>query len=347
MTDISCKADRFGKYVAASHKVATVSHTHPDGDALGSSVAVKSWLDSLGKEAKCIFPDAIGSNISFISEDLSQSDIIIWSEDAQGARKWIEGCDLLIVLDMNSLSRSGAMESFLSSLKIPRILIDHHLSPETSQFCLLISETEVSSASELVFWTLDKLISKGLGSLSLAASNALMAGMTTDTNNFANSTWPTTLKMASMLLEAGVDRDKIVERINWNYSENRLRVLGFLLLQRLTLTPEDTAYMILSQDDVKKYSLSEGDTEGFVNMPLAVSSVRMSIFLKEDKDYFRVSVRSKRGTSARDYAKLYCHGGGHENAAGGRILIPQDVRDSASVPAFLENTIKDYFNEKA
>ena len=343
--DIPTSAALLGQYAASCKRVATVAHTHPDGDAVGSSLGMACWLESLGKEVRCIFPDAISSNLSFLLEGGARARCLVYADDAEAAGKWLAACDLVIVLDMNGLSRAAGLEDILRAHKAPKVLIDHHLAPAREEFSLTISETEISSASELTYWLLKELEGKGMGNIGHEGGTALMAGMTTDTNNFANSTWPSTLEMASQLLAAGVNRDAIVEKVNWHYGENRLRALGMLLDSRLTITPQGVAYMVLYREDLEKFNLGDGDTEGFVNMPLAISAVRMSIFIKEDKEHFRVSVRSKKGTSAQNYTKIYCHGGGHENAAGGKIFFPQDIAAPKDAPAFLERTVKEYFDE--
>ena len=343
--DIPSSAALLSQFAAPCKRVATIAHTHPDGDAVGSSLGMAGWLESLGKDVRCIFPDAISSNLAFLLEGGAKAKCLVYSDDAKAVNDWLAGCDLLIVLDMNSLSRGAGLEEILKAHKAPKVLIDHHLNPAREEFSLTISETEISSASELTYWLLKELEAKGMGKIGLEAGTALMAGMTTDTNNFANSTWPSTLEMASQLLAAGVNRDAIVEKVNWHYGENRLRALGMLLDSRLTITPQNVAYMVLYKEDLNAFELGDGDTEGFVNIPLAISSVRMSILIKEDKEHFRVSVRSKKGTSAQNYTKIYCHGGGHENAAGGKIFFPQDIATPKDAPAFLERTVKEYFDE--
>lgn len=343
--DIPHSAALLGQYAASCKKVATIAHTHPDGDALGSSLGMACWLESLGKDVRCIFPDPISSNLAFLLEGGAKARCLVYTDDADAVKSWIAGCDLLIILDMNCLSRGAGLEEVIKASKAPRVLIDHHLNPQREEFSLTISETEISSASELVYWLLKELEGKGMGNIDPEAGNALMAGMTTDTNNFANSTWPSTLEMASQLLAAGVNRDAIVEKVNWHYGENRLRALGMLLDRRLTITPQNVAYMVLYKEDLEAYNLGDGDTEGFVNMPLAISRVRMSILIKEDKEHFRVSVRSKKGTSAQNYTKIYCHGGGHENAAGGKLFFPGDIANRKEAPAFLERTVKEFFDE--
>ena len=182
-------------------------------------------------------------------------------------------------------------------------MIDHHLNPDRASFELVFSETEVSSASELLYQVL--LALPGVGSaerLPLDVLTPLMAGMTTDTNNFANSVFPGTLRMASELIAAGVDRDRILSDLYNNYRENRLRLMGYLLSDNLVITPEGAAVMILDKETQERFGFRQGESEGFVNIPLAVSDVKISLFLTEEDGKFRVSIRSKRGISANKLA---------------------------------------------
>ena len=163
-----------------------------------------------------------------------------------------------------------------------------------------------------------------------------MTGMTTDTNNFGNSVYPSTLQMASALLAAGTDRDRILSMLYNRFSEMRLRLMGHMMKDLLKITDDGVAYIILDSSTQKEYHIGEGDTEGFVNMPLSIDKVKMSILLKEDEDRLRVSIRSKKGISANRCARQYFNGGGHENAAGGRLRIPEDVTDIFNAGAYIE-----------
>jgi phosphoesterase RecJ-like protein len=170
---------------------------------------------------------------------------------------------------------------------------------------------------------------------------SLMTGMTTDTNNFANSVYPSTLIMASALLAAGVNRDDILDKLYNQHSENRLRLMGHMMKDLMTLTSDGAAYIVLDKKTQEAYNVQEGDTEGFVNMPLSITNVRMSILIKEDIGRLRVSIRSKKGTSANRCARMYFNGGGHENAAGGRLEIP--VSEAAS---YIEKHVHEFLNNE-
>ena len=182
---------------------------------------------------------------------------------------------------------------------------------------------------------------------SLLGTKVLGVGFENIVDNFNNSVYPSTFNMASELIAMGVDRDKILFNLFNQFGENRLRLLGTMLKDLLTITPDGVAYMVLDAETLKKFQIDEGDTEGFVNMPLSIKNVRMSLLLKEDGDRVRVSIRSKKGTSANRCSRLHFNGGGHENAAGGRLYIPQDIRNITEAGAYIEKHTHLFFTDEA
>ena len=314
-----------------SSRIVTVSHTRPDGDAVGSSFGMARWLRSQGKEVTTLFPDPVPATLDFLFTDTDRASCRIYSEDPDGAAAAVRSADLVICLDFPEFHRAEGLEGPLRESKAAKVLIDHHLGPDREAFDLSFSQTDISSASELAFWVLD-----AIGAcLPTDAATALMAGMTTDTNNFANSTYPSTLEMAARMLELGVDRDALITDIYQSYEERHLRAMG-RLLQEMKITSDGVAYMILTAARRDALELGDGDTEGFVNLPLAIRRVRMSLFLREEDGVFRVSIRSKRGCSANRMAHKWFHGGGHELAAGGKLFFPQDIPTPADAAAYIE-----------
>ena len=313
----------------ASH-ISIVVHTHPDGDAIGSGTAMLCYLtQSRGKDAALIVPDSIPDSISFITRGAADGSILVFDEEKERASARINASDLIICLDCNSFSRTSGMEDALRQSKAPKVLIDHHLNPDIEAFGLVFSETEVSSASELLFWILLDMPDMG--------------GMTTDTNNLANSVFPGTLEMASKLIEAGVDRDGILSELYNNYRENRLRLMGFLMMEKLRITPFGVAFIILDKKTQERFDYRRGESEGFVNMPLSIADVRMSIFLTQEDETLRVSIRSKRGTSANRCAATYFNGGGHELAAGGKLIIGKDLDSISDAEEYILKVTGEFF----
>lgn len=333
-SDISC----LRQWIADARCIAVVSHTHPDGDALGSTVGLALYLQAQGKEVTCLYPDCVAANLRFILPD----GLPVHIHDAQkrSAESAVEKADLIFLVDANTFNRTEGLEPVLKASPARKVLIDHHLNPDTDSFGLVFSTPEVSSASELVFQLLKALGLDFRHHLPIGVS--LMTGMTTDTNNFANSVFPSTLQMASELLASGVDRDAILQQVYQSYRENRVRLMGYMQSENLTLLPGGGACMILTKAIQHRFDLQEGESEGLVNVPLTIGEVRLSVLLKEDEGHFRVSVRSKKGTSAQQLAQRYFHGGGHENAAGGKLFIGEDIPSPEKAADYVEQALKDF-----
>lgn len=325
--------------------IAITTHMKPDGDAMGSSAAMYHFLKAQGKNPRIVINDPYPSYLSFLIKEDMSDDVLIHTENPAEAEEAILGADLVICLDFNAFHRTDRLENPLTQAAGKKVLIDHHLNPSTELFDLSFSETEISSASELTYHILIRTSYAGGDTRRLGndCAEALMTGMTTDTNNFANSVFPSTLHMASDLLAAGVDRDMILNRIYNQYGENRLRLLGHMMKDLMKITPDGVAYIVLDKETLDRYNVGEGDTEGFVNMPLSIADVRMSILAKEDDGKVRISVRSKRGTSANMCARTFFNGGGHENAAGGRLRIPEDIKGIEETAGYIERNTHIFF----
>lgn len=358
--------------IEKSSRIVISTHINPDGDAAGSSLGLLAYLKGRGKDATVIFPTPLPDNLRFMIPEDMEHDILVW-EDTRGSvsgsrvqsgeeacRRAIRSADMLISVDYNSISRSGKVEDELKHFNGGKVLIDHHLSPDRDYYDLTFSTEKISSASEAVFWILHALYCSD-GALNnpdvmtghdetykscMTVGTLLMTGMTTDTNNFANSTLPSTLEMAEILLAAGVDRDSIIDRLYKRYRENRFRLLGYILSQKLTITDNGAAVVLLTSDELKRFEIRDGETEGFVNIPLEMVKVRLSIFIREDTGgNFRVSLRSKRGTSANRCSQLHFHGGGHELASGGRLTIPHDASDIDSLYEYAKNSADKFLSD--
>ncbi|MBR5499868.1 MAG: DHH family phosphoesterase [Bacteroidales bacterium] len=329
----------FTSLIKEAQSIAVVGHMKPDGDALGSCLGMYHYLSLYGKEnVKIVLPHRTQAYLNFIIDKESSKDILIHEEHPKKAEEVILESDLIICLDFNAFHRTDRLENALTESSAAKILIDHHLNPDREKFTLSFSEISISSASELVYQILMStyVISGDAGKLPMKSAIALMTGMTTDTNNFANSVYPSTLRMAADLIEAGVDRDMIVSSIYQQHRETRMRLMGHVLKDLMTITSDGVAYIILDKKVLQEYCIEEGDTEGFVNMPLSIAKVKMSLLLKEDGNMVRVSIRSKKGVSANRCSKLHFHGGGHENAAGGRLYIPDDISGIGQAAAYIE-----------
>ncbi len=340
----------FDKILESGH-IGLFTHMSPDGDALGSTFAMAGWLLRQGKKFTIFLPDPVSESLSFMIPEGMDRHIRIWKgDDDWAALKDLEGCDLLIGLDFNVPGRIGGWESAFRASRSYKILIDHHMFPDAGAFDTVISETAISSASELLYCLLRQApgVDGDVSRLSVETREALLTGMTTDTNNFANSVYPSTLTMAAELIAAGTDRDKIIQKLFFCYPERRIRAQGYILDKLLRVTPEGVAYIFLDGRTQTRFGLQEGDTEGFVNIGLTMEKVRMSILAKRERgsSRIRISLRSKKGTSARECAAEFFHGGGHELASGGRLTLGTDVAAEKDVCGYIENSVRKFFMER-
>jgi phosphoesterase RecJ-like protein len=231
------------------------------------------------------------------------------------------------------------MQEALESSKATKILIDHHISPNEDFFDVIVSDTEVSSACELLYQILKGFVSTD--ALPIECCNSLFSGLLTDTNNFNNSIYPQTLNMAAELLARGVDRNYIYQNIFCSYSRSRVELMGMVLNQRLKFIHNgEVAYMLLSMKDKVDYSFQKGDSEGFVNIPLCIGDVKISAIFTEYEDQIRVSLRSKGDIDVNSFCRRYCNGGGHKNASGGKLLMPLEC-----VGDYFERSINEFLGE--
>ena len=325
--------------IEKADRIVIAGHMKPDGDALGSCLGMYHYLRMLGKNScKVVLPHRTPGYLDFLIDRETAGDIIVHEDKTVMAEQAVADAGLIFCMDFNAFHRTDHLEDALTKASCPKILIDHHLNPDREKFTVSFSETGISSASELTYLILMQTPSIGgeAENLPSRCALALMTGMTTDTNNFANSVYPSTLRMAADLLEAGVDRGMIISNLYNQYRESRMRLMGHVLKDLMKITADGVAYIVLDRNTLKEYYIEDGDTEGFVNLALGIARVKMSLLLKEDGDRVRVSIRSKQGVSANRCAGLHFNGGGHENAAGGRLYIPQDISGIAQAAAYIE-----------
>lgn len=328
---------QLNKVFSDGKKFCIVTHTSPDGDAIGSTVALREFLRTSGAEARIVVPDAY----PFFLRELDPDDeIVVFNGNETAAVSIIREADVICALDINSFSRTDKMKEHLYGAEAFKVLIDHHPGPGTDEFGLIFSETEVSSTCELLYYILMEMPETGGEATRLpkASADGLFTGMTTDTNNFANSTYPSTLRMAASLIDAGVDRDRLLDTLYHQFSESRLRLIGKLLKDCMHTVDGWFTYMLLTKEMQHEFGYKKGDVEGVVNRPLEIGEVGISALFTEDDDFVRVSIRSKGAIAVNSLARKYFNGGGHINASGGRIFM--DIKD---IPDYYIKSVREYF----
>ena len=286
-------------------------HISPDGDAIGSSLGLFHMLKNLGKSVKVMVPNRYPSFFNWMP---GIENVIVMEENKAESVKIFKESDLIFCLDYNSFDRVNGMKPLLETSKSKIILIDHHLNPNIKAD-VIISHPNISSTSELVFRFLCRM--GYYPEITLETAQCIYTGMMTDTGGFTyNSNDPEIYTIIKLLLEKGVDKDDIYRKVFNTYSESRLRMLGYCLNKMEILNDCNTALITLTLDEQKQFNYSIGDTEGFVNIPLQIENINRSVFLREDKDKIKLSLRSQGDIPVNTIAELF-GGGGHKNAAGG------------------------------
>lgn len=299
--------------------IVITSHANPDGDAAGSATAFRNFLASRDIPSHIILPNRIPDYLDFLDRNKS---ITYFRDDREKASELLKAADLMICLDFNKPSRVEYMEDALRASPATKILIDHHLEPDTDSFGTVISDPGASSTCELLFKTLMAFpsVDGDIRKLDSQTLKSLATGIITDTNNFNNSITPDTFSIASRFLKAGVNFIKLNDKIFKRYKESRMRLQGHLLKDVLRINRKlGSACMVITMADKKKYHFNDGDSEGFVNLPLQIEKVKVSALFTETPDFIKVSIRSKGNFSANYLANKFFNGGGHKNAAGGKL----------------------------
>lgn len=308
--------DKLAALIAEGDFFVIVCHTNPDGDAMGSSLGLADWLVQKGKTAMVVVPDMFPDFFQWLS---GAQDVVRYDKYPDKAALALATADVVFCLDINSPNRTEGVEPLIRSAKGHKVLIDHH--PEPEAFAeLTFSRTQACSTSELVFTLIEAM--DGFDALSKKGAECLYCGMMTDTGAFTfNSNRSDIFYIISRLLTKGIDKDSIYRRVFNNYTEGRLRLIGYALYEKMLLFPEQKASLIaLTNSEMARFNIVKGETDGLVNMPLQMKNVRFSAFLREDveKGRINVSLRSVGTFPCNRFAAEYFNGGGHLNASGGR-----------------------------
>ena len=306
---------RLKELIDDSEKILIISHTAPDGDAIGSSLAAMHVLMSIGKDARVLVPDQPLANLRNLPGAKEITDACRYPDFAA---KLFDESDLVLCLDFNEPKRVDRVAPLLESCKAPKVLIDHHLHP--SDFAeVSISHPEMSSTCYLLFRVLCRL--ELFNFIDKNAAECLLAGIMTDTGNFSyNCSDPELYIVVSELLKKGADRDRQNSRQFNTFSANCLRLNSYALLNKMELFESKGAALItLSREELNRFHYSKGDTEGLVNRPLSIPGIRYSAFLREESDFVKVSMRSVGDFPVNLLCSEHFGGGGHLNAAGGEF----------------------------
>jgi len=298
-------------------RILLTSHTNPDGDALGACLALYHFFKASGHEVIVIVPDHFPDFLTWMK---GQDEILNYKTDKPKCDRLFKNAEILFSIDYNAPSRLGdAEQAFITSSGI-KILIDHHAEPESRFYDHVFSTIKTSSTSELVYFF---ITGNGEGRITKTIAECLYTGIMTDTGSFSyacNS--ETTFRVVAELYKAGIDSVMINRLVYSTFSEQRLRLLGYALSEKLkVIYPFATAYISLSKEELTRFDFRVGDTEGLVNYALSIKGMKFAAIFVEKDDKVRVSFRSVGEFSVNDFARKHFEGGGHKNAAGGDSFI--------------------------
>lgn len=320
-------------------KVVILSHTNPDGDAIGSSLALAEVLKAKGHTVNCILPNRFPYYLKWMP---GTDGIIIHSLDKIGiTQSVVEAAEVIVCADMSTLTRLESLtEVITANTMAKRVLIDHHLNP-SEDFDLIFSSPDSSSTAYLVY----EIIKAAFGTEALTATigTLLYVGMITDTGNFAFSNLtPQLFRAVADLIEAGIDIPTIYNNVYNSFTEGRARLFGYVINKKMkTLLKGTVAYMSLTEDEMRRFWFQQGDSEGFVNYPLSIKKVKMSaMFSEQQGGFIRVSLRSHGKVDVNTFARRYFNGGGHHNAAGGKSFMTME-----DTIAHYIASVEEYHNE--
>ena len=316
--------EQLEKLIRESETIVCVCHQNPDGDALGSCLAWAEVLRTMfQKEAQIFVPDQYPDYLQWLP---NSDKIIRYDKHREGCDFVLQHCDLLFCLDFNDVARTDQMSPALCASPAKKVLIDHHLNP-TVDTVITISHPEACSTCELVFrlaWQLGCF-----EQLDKHFAVPTYCGMMTDTGGFTyNSCDPDIFFIISQLLTKRINKDKIYRNVYHNFSENRLRLTGYVMYEKLVVdAARHASYFTLTREDLKRFHFIKGDAEGLVNMPLQIKGHKLSISLREDTEkdnLIWVSLRSVDQFPCNLMAAQFFNGGGHLNASGGRLYCSID-----------------------
>ena len=342
MVDFSDKIQSLRGFLSGKSKqIAIVTHTNPDGDAIGSSLAWAEVLSSWGHSPRVLVPNRYPAFLDWMP---SIDSVVVAKENPELAVEVICSAELIFVMDLNKIDRLDSRSEPLQESSAPRILIDHHLMPP-DEYTLQFSYPEICSTAFVTYKLIEATV--GVEAITTQMAENLYAGIMTDTGNFAFSyLTPDLMRAVAVLLERGLDIPKVHNAVYNSYTASRVKLLGYSLGRKMEVIQDgNAAYIGLSEREMRCYNFQLGDSEGFVNYPLTIAGMKMSALFTETRKFIRVSLRSRGDeVDVNIFARKYFGGGGHKNAAGGKSFVSLnqtiEIFKAAVAEFFADNNIE-------
>ncbi|MBK7964224.1 MAG: bifunctional oligoribonuclease/PAP phosphatase NrnA [Bacteroidetes bacterium] len=304
--------------LSSPKEVVITTHHKPDGDALGSSLGLMHILKALGHQVKVVVPSEFPAFLNWMN---GSKDVVDFIKNPKSAKDHLSKAEVVFCLDFNNPSRVEKMQVELLNVKVPMVLIDHHLDPKAGFCNFQFSYPSMGSTAELI---VHLLMDVGWDQyLHRDSAECLYTGIMTDTGSFRfNSVTDQTHLVISRLMKEGVRNDRIHELIYDTNSFMRMKFLGYTLNEKMQMLSEyNVIVFTASQSDMDRFEHEPGDLEGIVNFGLSIKNIKVAVLFSERDGLVKISFRSKGTFSVKDIAEKYFEGGGHRNAAGGRSKL--------------------------
>ena len=302
------------KLLAQPQKIVITTHHKPDGDAMGSSLGLYNYLIQQGHHARVITPTDYPDFLAWLP---GNGEVLIYTDNIAESTRLVADAELIFCLDFNTLSRINELGELVRASSAVKVMIDHHLEPEDFDDYRHWDINACASAQLVYDFIANQLNNKSL--INKDVATCLYTGIMTDSASFRlPNTTSGVHRIAAELIDAGEVNWRIHELVYSNSSESRLRFLGYCLSEKLEVLYEfNTAIITVNKQELEKYDVLTGDTEGVVNYALSITGIHLAAFIVERTDKVKLSLRSRGEFPANEICKKYFNGGGHRNAAGG------------------------------
>ena len=307
--------------LATPKKIAIIPHRGPDGDAMGSTLALYHFLLKNNHQPTVIAPNDFPDFLAWLP---ASETVKIFEKDTENCTKILKEAELIFTLDFNAFHRTGEMEHTLAKLTAPFIMIDHHQKPD-DYAAYTYSDTSFGSTCEMIYNFISFLNKKE--DLDKTIATCIYTGILTDSGSFRfPGTTGNTHRIIAELIDLGVENTQIPVLLFDNSSYSRLQLLGRALQNMKVLEEHKTSYTSLTQDELDSFDYVKGDTEGIVNYGLSIKGIVFTAIFIENKDekIIKISFRSQGGFDVNQFARDHFNGGGHSNAAGGRSEVSME-----------------------
>lgn len=313
--------DEYKQWINQPRKLVIITHHTPDADALGSSLALATYLKKGQHQVTVISPSVYPAFLAWMDEG---NEVLIYSHETHTAcQNILKEAEMIFMLDFSSYDRLQTLRPLVEDLPVKRFVIDHHQNPEVNAD-FWVWDTSACSTCELVYTLIEQL--GDINSLDVPTGEYLYSGIVTDTSSFKKAV--TTKKahlIAAHLMDLGVCTHKVQRLIYDNFSEDRLHFIGHILKDKLQVLPEyHASYFVITAQELEEYHTQLGDTEGLVDYALSVKDTVVAGIFIEKGDCIKVSLRSAGDFAVNSIARQYFNGGGHLNSAAGSVKIPLD-----------------------